>query len=106
LIISYKSAKIIQPFPRVTRRILAHSPGLMLTEHTLEKGAILPEHSHPHQQLVFLRSGKLIIEMGGERLNVDEGDSLVILPNVPHKVTVLEESVAMDIFSPARDDYL
>jgi quercetin dioxygenase-like cupin family protein len=106
MIISYKSAKTTQPFAGVTRRILAHSPGLMLTEHTLVKGSVLPEHSHPHQQLVFLRSGQLAVEMAGERLKVVEGDSFVIPPGVRHKVTALEESVALDIFSPAREDYL
>ncbi len=106
MIISYKSARTTQPFPGVTRRILAHSAGLMLTEHTLEKGAVLPEHSHPHQQLVFLRSGLLTVEMDGERLKVVEGDSFVIPPGLRHKVTAVEASVALDIFSPAREDYL
>jgi quercetin dioxygenase-like cupin family protein len=106
VIIKYKSAKTTIPFNGVTRRILAHSPELMLTEHTLEKGAILPEHSHPHLQLVFLRSGKLTVEMGGERLEVTEGDSFVIPSGLLHKVTALEESVALDIFAPSRKDYL
>jgi quercetin dioxygenase-like cupin family protein len=106
VIIKYKSAKITQPCPGVTRRVLAHSPSLMLAEHTLEKGAVLPEHSHPHQQMVFLRTGKLMVEMGGQTIEIDEGDSFVISPDARHKVTALEYSVAMDIFTPAREDYL
>ena len=106
MITSYQSARVTEPCPGIFRRILAHSPRIMLTEHTLEKNAVLPEHSHPHEQLVYLLSGHLILEMGGTLLDMVEGDSLVIPPDVPHKVTALEQSVALDIFTPAREDYL
>ncbi len=106
MIINHKSAKVTYPVPGVTRRILANSPKVMLTEHTLEKGAVLPNHNHPHEQLVYLLSGELIVEMGGEQLKVVKGDSFVIPPDVYHKVTAQENSVALDIFSPRRDDYL
>lgn len=55
------------------RSILAHSPRIMLTEHTLEKNAVLPEHKHPHEQLVYLLSGHLILEMGGNILDIVGG---------------------------------
>lgn len=106
MIVKYKSAKITYPLKGITRRMLAHDPALMLTEHSLVKGAVLPEHSHPHLQMVFLRSGKLAVEMAGEQMEVTEGDSFVIPSGLPHKVTALEASVALDIFSPAREDYL
>lgn len=106
MIVSYKSAKVSQPFPGVTRRILASSPRLMLAEHTLEKGAVLPEHKHPHEQLVYLLAGQIMVEMGGARLKVVKGDSFVVPSDLPHKVTALEHSVVMDVFSPAREDYL
>jgi quercetin dioxygenase-like cupin family protein len=106
MVINYNSAKISKPVYGVTRRILAHSNNLMLTEHTLEKGAILPDHKHIHEQLVYLLKGEIMIDMAGERLNVIAGDSLVIPSNVSHKVTALTKSIALDIFSPARQDYL
>ncbi len=106
MIVKYESAKITRPFEGITRRMLAHNSELMLTEHSLVKGAVLPEHSHPHVQLVFLRSGKLTVEMAGEKFEVTEGDSFVIPSGVPHRVTAIEESVALDIFAPAREDYL
>jgi quercetin dioxygenase-like cupin family protein len=106
MIVKYDSAKITQPFPGVTRRVLAHSPQVMLTEHTLEKGAVLPRHNHPHEQLVHLLSGELKMEMEGKLIKVVRGDSLVIPSNVYHEVTAIEKSVALDIFTPRRDDYL
>jgi quercetin dioxygenase-like cupin family protein len=106
MIVKYDSAKVSKPFYGVIRHVLAHSDNLMLTEHSLEKGAVLPDHQHTHEQLVYLLKGEIAIEMGGERLNLVTGDSLVIAPNVSHKVIALTKSTALDIFSPARQDYL
>jgi quercetin dioxygenase-like cupin family protein len=106
MVTNYNSAKTSKPGYGITRRILAHSANLMLTEHSLEKGAILPDHQHVHEQLVYLLKGEIKIEIGGEQLNMVSGDSLVIPSNVSHKVTALTRSLVLDIFSPARQDYL
>jgi quercetin dioxygenase-like cupin family protein len=106
MITSYQSAKITEPAPGIVRRVLANSPEVMLTEHTLKKGAILPEHRHPHVQLVYLLSGQFMIEMDGQQFTIVKGDSFVIPSKTVHKVKALEDSVALDIFTPARQDYL
>lgn len=104
--IEYSSAKKYEAFSGVMRKILANSKAIMLTEHTLEKGAVLPDHSHAHEQLVFLLSGRIKMEIGDQLIELNPRDSLVIPPNVKHNATALEKSVALDIFSPAREDYL
>ena len=106
MIVKYSSAKVTQAFPGVMRRVLANSPSVMLTEHTLEKGAVLPDHNHPHEQLVYLLSGELRMEMEGTQFTMVSGDSLAIPSNVNHKVTAAEKSTVLDIFTPRRDDYL
>lgn len=106
MIVNYESAKITQPFPGVMRRVLANSPQVMLTEHTLEKGAVLPRHNHPHEQVVYLLSGELRMDMEDTQHKVVRGDSMVIPSNVFHEVTAVETSVVMDIFVPRREDYL
>jgi quercetin dioxygenase-like cupin family protein len=35
-----------------------------------------------------------------------EGDVLLIPSNVPHRVVALEDSLALDVFSPVRVDWL
>jgi quercetin dioxygenase-like cupin family protein len=106
MVFKYKAAKISKPAAGITRRILAHCPEVMLTEHMLEKGAILPEHEHPHVQLVYLVSGELLVEMDGQQFTLREGDSLSIPSHISHKASALVKSVALDIFAPRRDDYL
>ncbi len=106
MLVHYNSAKITQPFPGVTRRVLANSPQVMLTEHTLEKGAILPRHNHPHEQVVYLISGKLQMELEGSRFDMIKGDSLAIPASAFHEVNAGEKSTVLDVFTPRRDDYL
>jgi quercetin dioxygenase-like cupin family protein len=106
MITRYKTVKTSQPLPGVARRVLAHSPSLMLVEHILEKGALLPQHKHPHEQAVYLISGQMTMEIDGVEHQVTPGDSFVVPPDVPHKAVALERSVALDIFTPARADFL
>ena len=106
MIVNYASAKVSEPAPGVTRKILAYSPKLMLIEHSLDKGSTLPEHRHPHEQLGYMISGALLLEIEGREFKTVAGDSFVIPGDVPHKVTALENSVVLDVFTPAREDYL
>jgi quercetin dioxygenase-like cupin family protein len=106
MVVNYESAKTTRPFPGIVRRILANSPEVMLTEHILQKGAKLPAHSHTHIQLIYLLSGQLVIEIGGQKLHLHKGDSYVVPSGAEHDAIALEDSVALDIFTPARQDYL
>jgi quercetin dioxygenase-like cupin family protein len=106
MVTKYGFAKVTHPVEGITRRILANSAQVMLTEHILDAGAVLPIHNHPHEQLVFLLSGQIIIEMSGSQYTLKEKDSLVIAPDVFHKAIAIKPSVALDIFIPAREDYL
>jgi quercetin dioxygenase-like cupin family protein len=106
MLIRHKDAKTTLPVPGITRRILAYTGNVMITEHALEKDAVLPEHKHPHEQIVYLLSGELILEMNSEQFKLMPGDSISIPSDVSHKATSLKESIALDIFAPARMDYL
>ena len=106
MLVNYKSAKTTIPFTGIARRILANSSEVMLTEHELDEGAILPEHKHPHQQVVYLLSGELLLEIDGKQFLMLEGDSIVIQSDAPHKATANQKCRVLDIFVPAREDYL
>jgi quercetin dioxygenase-like cupin family protein len=106
MIFSYKSAKVSEPVAGITRRVLANSRNVMLTEHLLEKGAVLPQHQHPHEQLVYLLSGELLLEINGEQFLMKQGDSVIVQSDATHKATANEKCCALDIFAPARTDYL
>ena len=72
----------------------------------LRKGATVPEHSHVNEQVSMVERGALVFLIGGSEQVVRAGESLVIPPHVPHRVDALEDSAVIDLFSPARADWI
>lgn len=90
----------------ITRKVLAYSGNMMVCWMALEAGAIIPSHSHIHEQSTTLVSGKCLYTVDGETKEVGAGDCVMIGADVPHEITVLEDMVAIDTFSPMREDFL
>src|SRR4051812_17247274 len=79
---------------------------MMLSLATLEPGAVVEEHSHPHEQVGMVIEGRVIFIIGGEEKTLGPGDMFRIPGNVRHKVIALDQRFrALDIFHPIRDDY-
>lgn len=90
----------------VMRKVLSHNSNLMVCELTLEKGTVIAEHVHPHEQITYIISGACRYTVGEETREVGSGDSVLIPGNVPHSLIVLEDMKVVDVFSPAREDFL
>jgi quercetin dioxygenase-like cupin family protein len=85
---------------------------MMLAQVYLDRGAIVPWHSHENEQLTWILSGALRFLIGEEGsadvldVVVSAGEVLYIPSNVPHRAEALEDTVDVDIFSPPRQDWL
>lgn len=85
---------------------------MMLAQVYLDKGAIVPWHSHENEQLTWVVTGALRFLIGNEGTDdvedvlVAAGDVLYIPSNVPHRAEALEDTLDVDIFSPPREDWL
>jgi quercetin dioxygenase-like cupin family protein len=90
----------------IERKTLVHGTKTMMTEYRLRKGAVLPRHAHPHEQTGYLVKGHIRLCIGGEEHDVRAGDSWCIPGGIEHSANILEDSVAIEVFSPVRDDYL
>lgn len=90
----------------IKRKTLVYGEKTLMTEFLLEKGRTLPDHKHPHEQTGYLVSGKIILTIGEEEFEVNPGDSWVIPGNVEHRAKIIEDSVAIEVFAPVREDYL
>ena len=68
----------------------------------------VPPHDHPYDQLSFVFSGTLEIELAGKPYPVHEGELLYIPAGVPHTGRVIgdEPVLNIDVFAPRREDYL
>ncbi len=87
-------------------KTLVHGERTHLTEVKLRKGAIIPEHRHPHEQTGYLVSGELRFFSGADDWVARPGDSWNLPGNHPHGAEALEECVVVEVFSPVREDYL
>jgi len=94
------------PLEKITFKTLAYGEKTLLAEFRLEKGAVLPRHSHPHEQTGYLVSGRIRLTIGEETYDVVPGDSWSIPGNVDHNAVAHENSTAVEVFSPVRQDYI
>ena len=90
----------------VQLKTLVHGERTLMGQFRLEKGAVVPAHGHMHEQIGMLISGKLRFTVGDETFDAEAGDSWCIPGEVEHSAEALEDSIAVEVFSPVREDYL
>jgi quercetin dioxygenase-like cupin family protein len=94
------------PIAGVRQKTLAYGETTLMTEFLLAGGSHLPMHSHPHEQTGYLVKGKLKMIIGEESYLAEPGDGWSIPGNTVHGAEALADSVAVEIFSPVRKEYL
>lgn len=94
------------PLSGIEQKTLVHGDKTLMVEFRLEKGAALPIHSHPHEQIGYLVKGRIRMTIGAEIHEVAPGDSWCIPGGVSHNAEIIEASVAIEVFSPVREEYL
>ena len=91
--------------PRLARQVI-HSDAMTVARMHLGEGCLVPEHSHANEQISMVEQGSLLFVIGGVEQVLSAGQFVRIPPNVPHSVESLEDSVAVDVFSPRREDWI
>lgn len=82
--------------------------GALMVMNWLEPGMDKKPHSHPFEQLAYILSGRVRFEIGEDVVEVGAGEVVRIPPDVVHCGEVIGEETAvnLDVFAPARADYL
>ena len=96
----------IQVLEGVRRKTTVYGDKTLLSKFLLIGGYSVPDHSHIYEQTGYLISGHMIFRIGDEEIEVEPGDSWCIPPDVVHGTRVLEDSEVIEVFAPAREDYL
>lgn len=92
--------------PGIRLKTLVHGDKTLFAEFRMEAGSKLPSHAHSHEQTGFLVTGRIRLTIGAAVYDVSPGDSWCILGNMEHCAEILEQSHAIEVFSPVREDYL
>ena len=79
---------------------------VMVARIAMKKGCLVPEHSHHNEQISQVLSGAMRFSVEGKEIVLRGGEFLLIPPHVPHSAEALEDSIAIDTFTPPREDWI
>ena len=92
--------------PGIRVSTLVHGEKTLMARFELQEKSFLPMHSHPHEQTGYLVSGSMTMTIGGVEHRFGPGDSWCIASGVEHGAVVHETALAIEVFSPVREDYM
>lgn len=90
----------------IRRQFLGYGPDLMAVRVWFDKGAVGQQHAHHHAQTSYVESGRFLATIDGEERELGPGDGYYVEPHEMHGAVCLEDGVLLDMFSPARADFL
>jgi quercetin dioxygenase-like cupin family protein len=84
-----------------------HSESMTFAYWDIEAGAVLPEHSHPHEQVASIIEGELELTVNGEAKVLRPGSvAVAIIPSdATHSGRAITSCRVIDVFYPVREDY-
>ena len=95
-----------QILPGIQLKTLVFGDKSLLSEFRMEEGSQIPSHAHSQEQTGYLIAGRLRLSIGDEIFEVAPGDSWSVPGNVAHRAEILADAMAIEVFSPVREDYL
>jgi quercetin dioxygenase-like cupin family protein len=90
----------------VSRQVFT-GDGATLALTTLQPGHEPRPHSHEHEQIVYIVSGRVRFTVGDDVAELGPGDVVLVPPNIEHFAETLgsEPCVDLSVFTPRRDEY-
>lgn len=82
-----------------------HADRVTVVHWEVDAGAVLPEHSHPHEQVSNLLDGEFEMTIDGAVRRLTGGSVAVVPSNAVHSGRALTACRFIDVFQPAREDY-
>ena len=92
--------------PGLKRQMMGYDGKIMLVKVNFDEGAVGQLHKHYHSQVTYVESGEFKMRIGEEEKVLKGGDSFYIPPHVMHGCICTKPGVLIDVFSPAREDFL
>ncbi len=94
----------VQLIPGYTGRFV-HGQSMTVAFWAVTAGHEVPEHTHPHEQIVNVVEGSFEMRVGGETFLMAAGDSVTVPGGVVHSAWAHTDVRCIDVFHPVREDY-
>jgi quercetin dioxygenase-like cupin family protein len=88
----------------LTRRYIS-SDNITMARFFLKKGCFVQAHSHENEQMSTVITGAMKFVIDGAEVVVKAGETVEIPPFATHSAEALEDTDALDVFSPTRSDW-
>jgi len=95
---------IEQISPLVQRQYLSGA-GSTIVKWTVKAGGVFPLHHHIYEQITWITKGRCEVYSQEKRFILTAGSVLIIPANVPHEFRCTEDTIDIDFFAPARQDW-
>ena len=102
--IDFNTRNKINIWPGISGPVF-HSEQATFGHFTLQQGADVAEHQHPHEQWTNLIEGSLEFNLAGEILLMQPGMTVFIPSNTPHSAKAITTCKVIDCFLPVREDF-
>ena len=96
--------KYKEVFPGLKGKLI-HGKNISWAFWEVKKGAVVPEHSHVHEQIMYVQKGEFEFKLKGITKVYSAGDIVYVPSNCKHSGKALTQCLLMDVFSPTRDEY-
>ena len=103
-VINLKALEKKEPIPGY-KAVFVHSESMTLAYWEVQEGAVMPEHSHAHEQVASVVEGQFELTVAGDSRVLDTGTAAVNPSNTPHSGKAITYCRLIDAFHPVREDY-
>lgn len=87
------------------KAVFVHSRSMTIAYWEVAEGAVMPEHSHPHEQVASVVEGRFELTVDGEKRVLDTNYAVVIPSMTPHSGKALTRCRLIDAFHPVREEF-
>jgi quercetin dioxygenase-like cupin family protein len=82
-----------------------HGDTMTVTLWEFEAGAVMPSHTHPHEQITHCTDGVFELTVGSDVFVLQPGDTVTIPSGAVHSASARTPAKGVDTFHPVREDY-
>lgn len=87
------------------RAKFVHTQNMTVAYWNITANHTMPEHAHPHEQVVNLLEGTFELVIDGRPQRAEPGTVIVIPANINHSGNAITDCRILDVFYPVREDY-
>jgi quercetin dioxygenase-like cupin family protein len=87
------------------RARFVHAENMTVAHWHIDAGSSIPEHDHPHEQVVNVIAGRYELTVAGKPLVLEPGMVVVIPGGTRHSGRAITDALLLDVFYPVREDY-